>query len=132
VSKILFVFALFFLALSFEGCWYEVKGGRTTGVVIQKLPRASTKGNDYVRYRFTTGDGQTLEGRADVLPQNFARLREGGPVEVEYIRDSPGTNRVPGQRAGSYVWGLMAAAALAGGVVLRRRERRKAAKPAAS
>jgi hypothetical protein len=125
VSYILFVLAAFFVALSLEGCRYEVSGLRATGVVLHKEARPRARDKNHVRYRFQAGGGQAIEGRSDVLPQTFADLREGGPVEIEYIRDSPGTNRVAGERARSSVFGAMAVGAIASGLVLRRRERRK-------
>lgn len=125
MSYILFVFAAVFALLSLEGCRYEFQGERVMGVVLRKEPRPNVKSKNHLRYRFTARDGRTLEGRSEVLPQRFQELSEGGPVEVEYIGSSPGTNRVAGQRAGSLVFGLMSAGTLAGGVALRRRERRR-------
>lgn len=129
------VFGLVFLRLSCETGSYETDGARVDGVVIQKTysPGTSATGGSrssparhYVSYRFTTKEGRTLEGRADVLPQTWRDLREGGPVVVEYLPASPDTNRIPDQLARSRTWGIMASVLLvASGVlfVINRRRR---------
>jgi len=53
---------------------------------------------DYsIRYRFTTHSGQTIEGDAQVTPEEWGFLQERGPVEVRYLPDDPLTNHVSGQ-----------------------------------
>lgn len=110
------VFGLIFLRLGCEGGYFEKGGVRVEGVVLEKTyspgtpttsPSRTSASRSSVRYRFTTKDGRTLEGRADVLRSTLGRLEVGGPVTVEYLENSPETNRIPGQLAGSTTWAVM-------------------------
>lgn len=121
------VFGLIFLRLGCEAGYYEAGGARVQGVVLEKIYSPGTRATGagrgspsryYVRYRFTTTEGRTLEDRADVLPGTWQKLNKGGPVEVEYLANSPDTNRIPGQRARAGVWAIMALALLGASVVL--------------
>jgi hypothetical protein len=121
------IFGLIFFRLSCEEGYYEKGGARVQGIVLQKTysPGTSSTGGSpsspskhYVSYRFTTKEGRTLEGRYDVLPQMWGKLKEGDPVIVEYLPDAPDTNRIPEQRAISLTWTIMAFVLLVASAVL--------------
>ncbi|MBI2997623.1 MAG: DUF3592 domain-containing protein [Deltaproteobacteria bacterium] len=134
------IFGLVFLRLSCEEGYYEKGGVRVQGIVLQKTysPGTSSTGGSpsspskhYVSYRFTTKEGRTLEGRYELLPQMWGKLKEGDPVIVEYLPDSPDTNRIPEQRARSGTWRIMALVLLVASVILfiiGRRQRRARSK----
>jgi hypothetical protein len=133
------LFGLIFLRLGCEEGYYETGGVRAQGVVIQKTYSPGTTGTGgsrssparyYVSYRFTTKEGRTLEGRADVLLGTWGKLKEGDQVVVEYLPSSPDTNRIPDQRARSQIWWIMALVLLSASAVLfiRGRRRRPAGK----
>ena len=135
------IFGLIFFRLSCEEDYYEKGGARVQGIVLQKTHspgtgstrgRGGSSSKHYVSYRFTTKEGRTIEGRYDVLPGAWQKLKEGDPVTVEYLPDAPDTNRIPEQRARSLTWTIMALVLLvASGVlfVISRRQRRTQAKP---
>jgi hypothetical protein len=116
----LLFFGLIFFRLSCEENYYEKGGVRVQGVVLKKIyvPERRTmqgEGNSsrrYVTYRFTTKEGQTLEGAYDVLPDAYEKAKEGDPIVVEYLSDSPSTNRVPEQRARSVTFEIISAVLL--------------------
>jgi hypothetical protein len=122
------LFGLIFLRLSCEEGYFEKGGVTVQGIVLKKTysPGTSSVGRSgtgspsrhTVSYRFTTKKGQTIEGRYDVLPQTWAKLKEGDPVVVEYLPDSPDTNRIPEQRARSGTWRIMALVLLIASAVL--------------
>lgn len=122
------LFGLVFLRLSCEEGYFEKGGVTVQGIVLKKTytPGTSSVGGrgtsspsrHTVSYRFTTKKGQTIEGRYDVLPQTYQKLKEGGPVVVEYLPESPDTNRIPAQRAKSGTWRIMAFVLLAASAVL--------------
>ena len=106
------LFGLIFLRLGCEEGDYEKAGVRVQGVVLQKTyspGTSSTSGSrgsparHYISYRFTTKEGRTLESRYDVLPGTWGKFKEGDALVVEYLPDSPDTNRVPDQRARSKI-----------------------------
>jgi hypothetical protein len=135
------IFGLIFFRLSCEEGYYEKGGTRVQGIVLQKTyspgthstgGRGGSSSKHYVNYRFTTKEGRTIEGRYDVLPGTWQKLKERGPITVEYLPDAPDTNRIPEQRARSLTWTVMALVLLvASGVlfVISRRQRRAQAKP---
>ena len=135
------IFGLVFFRLSCEEGYYEKGGARVQGIVLQKTysqgtrstgGRGGSSSKHYVSYRFTTKEGRTIEGRYDVLPGTWQNLKKGDPVTVEYLPDSPDTNRIPEQRARSLTWTIMALVLLvASGVlfIISRRQRRTQAKP---
>jgi uncharacterized protein DUF3592 len=122
----LLLFGLIFFRLSCEEDYYEKGGVRVQGVVLKKtyVPERHTMQGErssskrYLSYRFTTKEGQTIEGRYDVLPDAYEKAREGDPIVVEYLSDSPGTNRIPEQRARSKTFGILSAVLLAASVVV--------------
>ena len=96
--------------------------------MVNKAISHGTRGsNHHVAYRFTAPDGGTIDGRDSVLPATYARLQQGGPVEIEYIGGFPLLNRVAGDRALPVTMWVLGASGLVGGVWLRRRGRRAAA-----
>jgi hypothetical protein len=134
------LFGLVFLRLSCEEGYYEKGGVRVQGIVLQKTysPGTRSTGRSHrssskhsVSYRFTTKEGRTVEGRYDVLPGTWQSLKEGGPVVIEYLPNSPATNRIPDQRARSGIWRIMALVLLAASALLfimaRRRRLRSSA-----
>jgi hypothetical protein len=134
------IFGLVFLRLGCEAGYYEAGGVRTEAVVVDKTysPGTTSTGGTRsspsrhnVTYRFTTQDGRTIEGRADVLPGTWRQLERGGPVVVEYLPASPDTSRIPDQRARSRTWWMMAAVLLVGSGVLFIIGRRARTAPAA-
>jgi len=107
------LFSLVFFRLSAKEQGYEKEGVIVQGTILGKTFRKGTSGSGrstgttsshYVMYRFTTQEGQTFESKYDVLPGTYRELREGGPVEVEYLPGSPEVNRIPGQRAKPYTY----------------------------
>lgn len=119
VGVILVVLSLFFAALAYEAWRYETHGVTVQGTVIG----ASVKRK--WAYRFIV-DGRVVHGKSEVLWETASTLKPGGPVNVQYLADSPETNRVPGQRAGYATWRAMTVAAFVAGVVLLVRSRRRA------
>jgi len=108
----IFVFlSLVFAALVFEEWRYERQGVIVQGTAID----VTSKGK--WAYKFTL-DGRVLEGESEILHDTSSKLKEGGPVEVQYWRDSPETNRIPGQRAGYWTWMTMTLVAFITGLVL--------------
>jgi hypothetical protein len=122
------IFGLVFLRLSCEQGYFEKGGLRAQGVVMEKTYSPGTRSTSpgrhqssskhYVSYRFTTEDGRTIEGRYEVLPDTWRRLKEGDKVVIEYLPDSPTTNRIPEQRAESGTWRIMALVSLMASAVL--------------
>lgn len=107
---------------------YEATGQRVHGVVLEKTvvtdaspPEGEGRApatRHYVSYRFTTREGQTLEGTSEVLSQTWEALEQGGPVVVEYLPSSPDTHRIGEQPAGSATWGIVALVVLLASTVL--------------
>ena len=121
------IFGLVFFRLSCEEGYYEKGGARVQGIVLQKTysqgtrrpgGRGGSSSKHYVSYRFITEEGRTIEGKYDVLPDTWQKLKVGDPVTVEYLPDSPTTNRIPEQRARSLTWTIMALVLLAASGVL--------------
>jgi hypothetical protein len=128
------VFGLVFLRLGCGEGDYEKGGVRVQGTVLQKTYSPGTRSTaghpgsppkNYVSYGFTTKEGRALEGKYDVLPGTWQKLKEGDPVTVEYLADSPTTNRIPDQRARSGTWRIMALVLLVASGILFIRVRRQ-------
>ena len=79
----------------------------------------------YVMYSFTTKQGQTLEGKDEVFPNRWRVLEGGSPLEVEYLSNSPETNRIPGETVSAVTYGAIGAVLLLASAVLLARGRRK-------
>ncbi len=121
------IFGLIFFRLSCEEGAFKKGGVTTQAVVLQKTytretqstsGSRSTPSRRSVSYKFTTRDGRTVEGRYDVLPQTWEKLKEGEPVVIEYLPDSPSTSRIPDQRASFGIWRIMALVLLVSSTVL--------------
>jgi hypothetical protein len=121
------IFGLIFFRLSCEEDYYEKGGARVQGIVLQKTyspgtgstaGRGGSSSKHYVSYRFTAKEGRTIEGRYDVLPGAWQKLKEGDPVTIEYLPDAADTNRIPEQRARSLTWTIMALTLLVASAVL--------------
>ncbi len=119
------LFGLIFLRLSCEEDYYAKGGVRVQGVVVKKtytpatnLQKGGSSSKHYISYRFTTQEGRTIEGRSDVLLDAWEKAKEGDPVVVEYLADSPSTNRIPEQRASSLTFEIMSALLLIASGVL--------------
>lgn len=97
-----------FVGLSVQEWFYEAKGERVQGTVLSKTHTRGSISRYYAMYRFTTKQGQTLEGEdGEVLSDHWRTLEEGGPVAVEYLPSSPETNRIPGRWAQSSTFGII-------------------------
>lgn len=128
LAPLLIVFGGFFILLAVqEGCYR--KAVKLRGVVIAKeySPGTSRVGSGNmgstsrhtIRYSFTTPEGRIREDRSDVLLQNWSKLREGDPINIEYL-PAMGDSRVAGQLVSAPVFLLIALGLLAGGFYLRR------------
>jgi len=138
------VFSLIFFRLSWEQNSYQAGGIRVQGVVTDKAyspglgagvnARSGSFTSRYVMYRFTTTDGRTYDGKEDVLPELWGKLKVGDPVTIEYLTASPDTNQIPDQRAGTSTALIAALAGFLVGVALlaygwwQQRAERKAAR----
>lgn len=119
------VLSLFFAALAYEAWRYE-----TQGVIVQGTA-TGISGKGKWAYTFTV-DGRVLKGTSEALSATASTLKPGGPVEVQYLSDSPETNRIPGQRASYATWLAMTMVAFVAGIALlwrARRQRRAQMKP---
>ena len=115
----LFAFGTIFALLAVEGLRYELQGKRASAVVLRKAAGHGKGPQHFIFYRFSTPEGRTMEARSDALPTTWRALRNGGPVEIEYLSSSPEMTRIPGQRAPSWIFALMAFTAFGGGTALR-------------
>ena len=122
------VFSLVFFRLSCEQDSYAAGGMTVQGVVTDKVysqgtgaglnARSGSFTGRYVMYRFTTADGRTFDGKEDVLPELWSRLKVGDPVAVEYLAASPDTNQIPDQVADTSTALIAAFASLVVGIAL--------------
>lgn len=98
LSVIPFFVSLLFFGLGVQEWRFKAGSQIVQGIALSKwISRSSRSTSNFVQYRFTTREGQRLEGKDSVLPKTWRAIREGGPVAVEYIPGSPDTNRVAGQ-----------------------------------
>jgi Protein of unknown function (DUF3592) len=90
-----------------HGKQFAAEGALSTGMVLTKS-RANAGSvtvlgvtqqlTDYfVRYRFTTHSGKTIEGDAKITSDEWGLLEERGFIKVRYLPDDPATNEVSGQ-----------------------------------
>ncbi|MGQ0609406.1 MAG: hypothetical protein ACT4OQ_13230 [Chloroflexota bacterium] len=103
---VIFVVAGLLLAIISAGMvWQEGRfageGHSVEGVVlgrsIRQADAAENRSTEYhVRYRFTTSDGQVVDGSDGVSFERWEMLIEEGPITVDYLLDDPGQNRVAG------------------------------------
>jgi len=92
---------------------YTRDGALADGLVVTKAIRRATRtgssgsSTQYsVGYRFMV-DGQRHEGSSNVPSDVWDRLRELEPVQIQYVRSDPGTNRIAGETSTTlrYVFG---------------------------
>jgi hypothetical protein len=122
-ALVIFV-SLFWLGSACEHTWYAVGGATVQGTVVSKAVSQGRGAKHHVAYRFTAPDGRTIDSRDSVLPGTYERLREGGPVAIEYIARFPLMSRVAGDDALPITMWALAAGGLGVGIWLRRRGRR--------
>jgi len=133
LGRLLLLFsALFFLLAAQEGCYQNAQ--RIRGTVVEKgykrgtsaVGRAGTgsKSVHWVRYRFTTPEGEVKQHvDNEVLPKPWSELKEGGPVDIEYM-PKLADSRVAGQKASSTTYAAIAMGLLAAGILTLRSARR--------
>lgn len=129
----LFLGVWFFLLAAQESCYQGAQHFR--GVVVEKGHKAGTSGTGrgstgsssyyWVRYRFTTAEGETKEHvDKEVLPGTWRELEDGGPVDIEYL-SSLADSRVAAQKASSWTYLWIAIVLVAAGIATRRSARRQ-------
>lgn len=121
VGAILVVVSVFFAAIAFEEWRYEQHGVTVQGTAL------GINGKGKWVYKFAV-DGRALEGESEVLSDTASKLKEGGPVGVQYLSGAPETNRIPGQRASYATWRNLTVVALVAGMALLIRSRRRRAR----
>ncbi|MGH8069787.1 MAG: hypothetical protein ACRERE_32000 [Candidatus Entotheonellia bacterium] len=129
LGGIALLIGLIFVGLAVQEGRYEALSEVVQGIVLDKAATYRTGGDSssswYVMYRFTTRKGETLEGKDKVFPNRWRALKEGGPLEVEYLPSSSATNRIPGETVSAVSYGAIGAGLLLAGAVLLARGRRK-------
>jgi hypothetical protein len=91
------VFLAFSVVFAFHEFEYATSGVTTTGVVLTRdiEPAGSNSSTQYrVSYRFTTVQGEVVEGSDAVSVATWERLQERGPIEVRYLPGRPSSNRL--------------------------------------
>jgi hypothetical protein len=125
---VLFI-GLIFVGLAVQEWRYESGGDVVPGTVVRKVATVrkgrGSSSSWYVMYRFTTRQGQTVEGKDEVFPERWRSLEEGGPLEVEYLSNSPETNRIPGETVSGATYSAIGVVLLLAGAALLARGRRK-------
>lgn len=87
---------------------FEKESVTVPGVVVNKrVEETSTYDQDtkrrkrtetfWVHFKFQTADGRALESKDSVGREAFEELKSGAPVEVQYLKDAPQTNRLARQ-----------------------------------
>jgi LPXTG-motif cell wall-anchored protein len=129
LGSIALLIGLIFAGLAVQEGRYEAGSEVVQGVVLDKAATYHTgRGSSsswYVMYRFTTRNGETLEGKDAVFPNRWRALEEGGPVEVEYLASSPETNRIPGETVSAITYSAIGGVLLLAGAAVLARGRRK-------
>ncbi|MGH2429897.1 MAG: hypothetical protein ACRDGV_13635 [Candidatus Limnocylindria bacterium] len=102
---------------------FASEGHSAEGVVLGRSIRQADAAEDrsteyHVRYRFTTSDGQVIDGTDDVSFDRWEMLVEEGPITVEYLRGDPGQNRAAGGDEAIVVYAMVGVGLLALGVGL--------------
>jgi hypothetical protein len=120
---------LIFVGLAVQEWRYEAGSEVVQGIVLDKAATYRTgRGSSSswsVMYRFTTRQGQTLEGKDEVFPNRWHALEAGGPVEIEYLPRAPETNRIPAETVSAATYAAIGGSLLLAGAVLLARGRRK-------
>ena len=111
VGVAMLIFALGFAVKEGD---YTRNGVTTTGIVLTKhiVPADSDSSTEYrVSYRFSTGDGRVVEGSDTIDSGAWEKLVERGPIEIRYVADNPGSNRLASGSnvAGAAIFALLGA-----------------------
>jgi hypothetical protein len=99
----------------------ETTGRVVEAMVLTKGIDGSSDMNRSVTYRFTSADGQPIEGKSDVGESLWNSLTERGPVSIAYLPNRPAVNHVVGTSKltlliiFSFVGGLLS---IAGGTIV--------------
>ena len=99
------VFLTFGVRTSLEEHAYKTRGLDVQALVIEKtLVRADHQDNPHTRhlvaYRFTSANGEVIDGTADVPVEQWERLEAGQPFAVTYLPGDPDSSRHPGRFPG--------------------------------
>jgi len=74
---------------------YQESGETVRGTILTiESRRRDNPKSTKVTYTFTTRDGRLLHGSDLVNPQTRSRLREGGPVDIQYLASAPTSNQI--------------------------------------
>ena len=139
---LLFVGSLFLLLMgnyAYTEHRLSLQGKLTDGIVVKRvLNQASDNGNSQtsyaVDYTFTAADGRKITGHDTVDPDIWDQLKEGGPVQIDYLPSKPDINQI-GPARGNYlaevlVLGVGAVVWLLGAIVLVKGLRARSSGPA--
>ena len=134
VSYLMLFLSLWFFVLSIqEGCYQRAQ--KIQGIVLEKGYQSGTgavgqggtgtRSYHWVRYRFTTPEGETKEHvDTEVLPGTWRNLQEGAAVDIGFMQ-SLADSRVAGQKASSLTFLSIAVVLLLAGIVTRRAARKR-------
>jgi hypothetical protein len=73
-----------------------------------------------VGYRFTTQDGESVQGSDEVAPHTWKSIRERDPIQIVYLRDRPARSRLVAAEPGAASWiaNVVGGALAVGGALL--------------
>lgn len=92
-------------ALNTQGVTVEGQvTGRDTDTIMDQQQRFTESNRTiyYWQYRYTTPDGQTFDGEAQVTQDAYNAYTYGMPVQVLYLEDSPHTSQLVEEAAFSF------------------------------
>lgn len=106
---------------------FHAEGMTATAIVLTKSSHVvynqqnrllATKYN--VGYRFTTRDGESVQGSDEVDRQTWKSIRERDPIQIVYLLDRTARNRLVAKDPGTGPWiaGVLGGALAAGGTLL--------------
>jgi uncharacterized protein DUF3592 len=103
-------------------------GGRTaTAIVLTKSSyeernqQSNSSQTHYdLEYRFTTVDGKSVNGSAEVNGRTWRSIQERDPIQITYLPERPSRNRLAADHPGIFLWtvSVLGAALLVGGTSL--------------
>jgi len=83
----------------------RVADGRVLTKTIRKADASEREDTEYrVTYRFTSGDGRTVEDGQTIGVDAWEALTEQGPVAIEYLVSDPDRSRVAGTDGWILAW----------------------------
>jgi len=102
---------------------FRSEGKIATAIVLTKSRRVEhdQQNNAYeshydLDYRFTTDDGQSVRGSAEVSWDSWKSIHERDPIQIIYLSRRPSKNRLVTENSTSIIWSTaVIGAALAGG-----------------